>query len=493
MSPGTLLSGRFNVEERIGVEGRFEVFRGIDAKTKRRVVVRMLDLDEQLDAQLHPDVESAAKALVALEHPSVVQILDAGGYRGRPYVITPAVESPTLERLLAAGASRSLPDALRLLASIGEALEHAHKLGLVHGDVSPSSIIVPLTGSAQIADIGLLHFVDLATAKARPLQAPAPLRLPSADIEALRRLSERLILQRSSLAPAPVAPSTASRPSMPATRAGSLTSMPALAPFGSATRSSVPAAPVAQAAPSAPPPLVPTVLMPAIQRSEVETADETVKMEIVPSLPVPAPAIIQREEAFETNRPSDTRVTSLLPKPGPAHAARAVSDFDQISDEALTPKYVVVARELLEKLKELLAQAQEKIAPAIERAKERSPHVERAAELFGRTRAEIGRRLPRKTATFRSFDESDSREASRTDLRGGWWSLSQKQRMIIAGGGAATLVLMLLVAAVPSSSSEASKHVIDSPAQAVGQQASSTPQLPEPAKKSNVERLRSRR
>ncbi len=82
--------------------------------------------------------EAGATALTALRHPNILPLSDFGETLEQVYLVTPYLEGPTLATVI--GQRRRPVEALSLIATLGEALDHAHRQGLPHGNLTPAAI-----------------------------------------------------------------------------------------------------------------------------------------------------------------------------------------------------------------------------------------------------------------------------------------------------------------------------------------------------------------
>ena len=90
------------------------------------------------DAEFVRRFEQGATALTALRHPNILPLLDFGDTAQQVYLVTPFLEGPTLATII--GQPRRPVEALSLIATLCEALDHAHRNGLPHGALSPEAI-----------------------------------------------------------------------------------------------------------------------------------------------------------------------------------------------------------------------------------------------------------------------------------------------------------------------------------------------------------------
>ena len=133
-----------------------------------------------------------------IQHPNVARIYEVGELEdGSPYVVLEKVDGETLSQILAAGDSLPLPEALYLALQIAAGLEAAHRLGFVHGNLSPESILVTEPGGDDF-QIKLIRFeIDPsapARAEARPYASPQRLagHAPD-DVYSLGAILHRLL------------------------------------------------------------------------------------------------------------------------------------------------------------------------------------------------------------------------------------------------------------------------------------------------------------
>jgi serine/threonine protein kinase len=92
--------------------------------------------------------------MARLSHPAIVKVLDAGRDRGKYYLVLEYVEGPSFARAIARRAFTPKDSAL-ILSAIARGLHHAHRNGVVHGDVVPSNILLKSDGSPKLTDFGI--------------------------------------------------------------------------------------------------------------------------------------------------------------------------------------------------------------------------------------------------------------------------------------------------------------------------------------------------
>ncbi len=158
------LGAAYQLEQELGGGGMSRVFRGTDTRLGRAVVVKVLPPDLGAGANVarfQREVEVAAK----LQHPHIVPLLAAGSHDDLLYYIMPYIAGDSLRLRLAAERTLPIPEALRLLREIADALAFAHAQGIVHRDIKPGNVL--LSGKhAFVTDFGVAKAVEESTGKA---------------------------------------------------------------------------------------------------------------------------------------------------------------------------------------------------------------------------------------------------------------------------------------------------------------------------------------
>lgn len=101
-----------------------------------------------------------ARAVSSLTHPNIATVFDYGETaEGQPYIVMELIEGETLNDKLRAG-SLPLPEAVRIVSYIAEALGEAHRRGVVHRDVKPSNVVITERGQVKVLDFGLVKQIS---------------------------------------------------------------------------------------------------------------------------------------------------------------------------------------------------------------------------------------------------------------------------------------------------------------------------------------------
>jgi tRNA A-37 threonylcarbamoyl transferase component Bud32 len=166
--PGTsasqrLVMGRYRLIEPLGRGGMGRVYRAHDDLLDRPVAVKLIYDDAVSDRDLRRACAVEARAAARLSHPGVVRILDSGFDDGHCFVVMELAEGQTLSQLIRESGWLPVERALGLAAQIADALEEAHRQGVVHCDVKPGNLIVDRYERIRLVDFGIARVSNSST------------------------------------------------------------------------------------------------------------------------------------------------------------------------------------------------------------------------------------------------------------------------------------------------------------------------------------------
>jgi eukaryotic-like serine/threonine-protein kinase len=152
LAPGTRL-GPYEVSVPLGSGGMGEVYRARDTRLERTVAIKILPAQFSSDPVRKQRFEREAKTISKLNHPHICVLYDVGHQDGMDYLVMECVEGETLAKHLEKGPLQ-LDQALKYGEQIADALDKAHRSGVVHRDLKPGNIMLTPTG-AKLLDFGL--------------------------------------------------------------------------------------------------------------------------------------------------------------------------------------------------------------------------------------------------------------------------------------------------------------------------------------------------
>jgi eukaryotic-like serine/threonine-protein kinase len=160
LAPGSKL-GPYEIVVPLGAGGMGEVYRARDTRLERSVAVKILPAQFSSDPVRKQRFEREAKTISSLNHPHICVLYDVGHQDGMDYLVMECVDGETLAKRLEKG-PLPLEQALKCGMQIADALDKAHRSGVVHRDLKPGNIMLTPNG-AKLLDFGL----------AKPAVAPA--------------------------------------------------------------------------------------------------------------------------------------------------------------------------------------------------------------------------------------------------------------------------------------------------------------------------------
>jgi len=152
LAPGTKL-GPYEIATPLGAGGMGEVYRARDTRLERTVAIKILPAQLSSDPIRKQRFEREARTISSLNHPHICVLHDVGHQDGVDYLVMECVEGETLAKRLEKG-PLPLEQVLKYGAQIADALDKAHRSGVVHRDLKPGNIMLTATG-AKLLDFGL--------------------------------------------------------------------------------------------------------------------------------------------------------------------------------------------------------------------------------------------------------------------------------------------------------------------------------------------------
>ena len=151
------ISGHYEVRRLLGEGGFGHVFEAWDAKLCRSVALKRLK--PQADV-LHPEkLINEARLAASLKHAAFVRIFAIEGQGTSQSIVMELVEGQTLGQFMHSGKA-DLQGALDIAYQIADAMDEAHAMDLVHGDLKPSNLMLEASGKVRILDFGLARHID---------------------------------------------------------------------------------------------------------------------------------------------------------------------------------------------------------------------------------------------------------------------------------------------------------------------------------------------
>jgi serine/threonine-protein kinase len=157
---GTLINGRFKLEEQVGSGGMSTVYRAFDQTLERTVAIKLMHRSLSGDPDQLERFRREARAAARLSHPHVVTVIDAGEDDGHPYIVFEFVAGETLKSRMKRTGPLPVVEAVAYGIEIGRALGAAHEQRLVHRDVKPQNVLIDPDGRAKVTDFGIARSLE---------------------------------------------------------------------------------------------------------------------------------------------------------------------------------------------------------------------------------------------------------------------------------------------------------------------------------------------
>jgi serine/threonine-protein kinase len=193
---GAALSDRYLIERELGAGGMATVYLAQDLRHDRRVAIKVLrpELAAVIGAERFV---REIKTIAALQHPHILGLIDSGEVNGTAYYVMPFVEGESLRDRLNREQQLPVAEAVRLAGEVADALDYAHRHGVIHRDIKPENILLH-DGHALVADFGIALAVSSAGGSTRMTETGMSLGTPT-YMSPEQAMGEREITARSDI------------------------------------------------------------------------------------------------------------------------------------------------------------------------------------------------------------------------------------------------------------------------------------------------------
>lgn len=149
----------YRVLEKLGVGGQGEVFKAVDSKLGRTVVIKVLPKELTSKEANLKRFEREARLASSLDHPNICTIFDLDEADGLHFIAMQYVEGKNVRQLVG-GRPLELKSALTIAIQVADALAAAHTRGIIHRDIKSGNVMVTPSGQVKVLDFGLAKLLD---------------------------------------------------------------------------------------------------------------------------------------------------------------------------------------------------------------------------------------------------------------------------------------------------------------------------------------------
>ena len=160
---GTIVAGRYEILEKLGVGGMANVYRARDSKLKRDVTFKVMREEYITDSEFQARFSVEAWAAASLSDQNIVSVYDIGQDGPIHFIVMEYIDGVTLKDLILRRAPFDDDEILGVAIQISHALDNAHNNGIIHRDIKPQNILVTTTGVIKVTDFGIARAASSAT------------------------------------------------------------------------------------------------------------------------------------------------------------------------------------------------------------------------------------------------------------------------------------------------------------------------------------------
>ena len=151
--PGQLIA-HYRLLQKLGEGGMGTVYLAEDTRLNRQVALKFIHDSQLKEKHARERLFREARAAAAIDHPNVAAVYEVGEVDGHPYIAMAHVEGQNLEELILEG-PLEIQVGLQVARQLADALEAAHRKGVIHRDLNPTNVILGEHGRVRIVDFGL--------------------------------------------------------------------------------------------------------------------------------------------------------------------------------------------------------------------------------------------------------------------------------------------------------------------------------------------------
>ncbi len=146
--------GRFKIIKELGRGSQGIVYLASDKQLERNVAIKTIQL-EKITPRIKQQLLTEARTIAKLQHPNIITLFEMDEHLGTPYLVFEYVDGVSLKEFLIKKARLNSKDAINILAPLLNAIDYAHKRGVIHRDLNPSNILITSQDKPRLMDFGI--------------------------------------------------------------------------------------------------------------------------------------------------------------------------------------------------------------------------------------------------------------------------------------------------------------------------------------------------
>jgi serine/threonine-protein kinase len=150
----------YQLLEKLGQGSMGTVYKARQMSMNRLVAVKVLHPRLAANPEYLPRLTREAHLAARLSHNNIIQAIDVGSAGPLHYFVMELIEGRTIREILETGKIYEEREAVEIILQIAQALQHAHRRGLIHRDVKPGNIVLTTEDIAKLADLGMARETD---------------------------------------------------------------------------------------------------------------------------------------------------------------------------------------------------------------------------------------------------------------------------------------------------------------------------------------------
>jgi len=152
--------GDYELVEKIGQGGMGVVYRARQHTLDRDVALKLLAAGPTASEGFVERFRSEARSAARMQHPNIVEVYEFGHRDGINFFSMRLIDGETLARRISGSGAMKPREAAMLMRTLAEAIDYAHRLGVLHLDLKPANVLLTRDGTPLVADFGLARRID---------------------------------------------------------------------------------------------------------------------------------------------------------------------------------------------------------------------------------------------------------------------------------------------------------------------------------------------